>query len=490
MEEQRVRRRGFAVTLVVLASIAAFLAIFSLWADREVGNTGNWTTTRTKLLGNPVIRERGGSFRVDQLYEKSTVAGALQAAAPRRAELLAGPAAGALRPLAERGANELLARPRGQQAWEAANRAAHLLLLHVLNGGGRAVSTENGVVVLDLKQLLLEMEARVGIGGRVAGKLPADGAQITVLRSGQLNTAQDAFKTLKALPIVLVGLSLALFAAALAVAPRWRRKAVRAYGIGFIAAGAGALAAGALVGDSVVDSLARTDAARPAIDEVWTIYTSLLRQAAGATIAYGVVMLAGAVLAGPSLAATAIRRTAARGCVWRGGGVLAARPPAATEPRRTAAPVLREPAVSYGVLVVILAVVVLWWAPTPATRNPPLALLLCALVALGFEGLRRQTAREFPDADFGTAQQRTREHLSAAAHALGRRTGPGTAAIVEKAAPQRAGEPGNGGTAPTPDEERLAQLERLGRLHESGALDDEEFRTEKARILANGVGAA
>jgi hypothetical protein len=266
------------------------------------------------------------------------------------------------------------------------------------------------------------------------------------------------------LPIVLVGLSLALFAAALAVAPRWRRKAVRAYGIGFIAAGAGALATGALVGDSMVDSLARTEAARPAIDEVWTIYTSLLRQAAGATIAYGVVMLAGAVLAGPSLAATSIRRTAA--------------------------PVLREPAVSYGALVVVLAVVVLWWAPTPATRNPPLALLLCALVALGFEGLRRQTAREFPDADFGTAQQRTREHLSAAAHALGRRTRTGTAAVVEKARPQRAGEPGNGGTAPTPDDERLAQLERLGRLHESGALDDEEFRTEKARILANGVGAA
>jgi hypothetical protein len=464
MEETKVRRRGIAVVLVVLASIAAFLAIFSLWANRQLLNTENWTTTSSKLLAKPVIRDRVAGFLVDQLYENVDVAGELQAALPDRAKLLAAPAAGALRPFAERGARELLARPRGQQAWEGANRAAHLLLLRVLDGGGRTLSTQNGVVVLDLKQLLREMEARVGIGGRVADRLPADAAQLTVLRSDQLSTAQDAFKALKALPIVLVGLTLALFAAALAVAPRWRRKAVRAYGIGFIAAGAGALAVGALVGDSVVDSLARTEAARPAIDEVWTIYTSLLRQAAGATIAYGVVMLAGAVLAGPSLAATSIRRTAA--------------------------PVLREPAVSYGALVVVLAVVVLWWAPTPATRNPPLALLLCALVALGFEGLRRQTAREFPDADFGAAQQRTREHLSAAAHALGRRTRTGTAAVVEKARPQRAGEPGNGGTAATPDEERLAQLERLGRLHESGALDDEEFRTEKARILANGVGAA
>jgi hypothetical protein len=464
MEPQPVRRRWIALTLVVLASILAFLAIHSLWANRQLLNTENWTATSSKLLEKPVIRDRVAGFLVDELYANVDVKGELEAALPERAKPLAGPVAGALRPVAERGARELLARPRAQQAWEAANRTAHQLLLRVLEGGGPNVSTQEGVVVLDLKQLLTELQDRVGIGGRVAARLPADAAQITVLESDELEGAQDAFTTLKALPFVFLGLSLALFAAALAVAPGWRRKAVRAYGIGFIAAGAGALVVASLLGDAIVGSLARTEASVPAIEEVWTIATSLLRQAAGATIAYGVVMLAGAVLAGPSLAATAIRRAAA--------------------------PVLRAPAVSYGALAVVLAIIVFWWAPTPATRNPALALLLCALIALGFEGLRRQTAREFPDADFGAAQRRSRERLALAAHALRQRTATGAGAVVKKAGPHRADGSGNGGTAPTPDQDRLDQLERLGRLRESGALDEEEFRAEKARILATGVGAA
>ena len=55
---------------------------------------------------------------------------------------------------------------------------------------------------------------------------------------------------------------------------------------------------------------------------------------------------------------------------------------------------------------------VLWWAPTPAIRNPVTAILLVVLFAGGFEGLRRRTAREFPDADRREFQQRARERLA------------------------------------------------------------------------------
>jgi hypothetical protein len=463
MEGQQLRRRGIAFTLVVLASLAAFLAIFALWANRQFLNTENWTDTSSKLLAHKVIRDRVATFLVDELYANVDVKGQLQAALPDRAQALAGPAAGALRPLAERSTRELLATPSGQEAWERANRAAHKLLLRTLEGGGATVSTNNGVVELDLKQLLRELESQLGVGGGLAGRLPADAARMTVLRSDQLEGAQDALTTVKALPIVLIGLSLALFAIALAIARGWRRKVVRAYGIGYIAAGAGALAAASVLGDTVVSSLARTEAAVPAIEETWAISTTLLRQAAGSTIAYGVVMLAGAVLAGPSLAATAIRRTAA--------------------------PVLRAPTVAYGALAVVLAVVVVWWAPTPAARNPALALLLCALIALGFEGLRRQTAREFPDADFGAAKQRTRERFTEAAQALRQRATSGAGTVVTKTGPQPTEGSGNGAAEPVTDEERLAQLERLSRLRESGVLDDEEFRAEKARILGTPLSA-
>jgi hypothetical protein len=442
MPETPIRRRGLALSLVVLASVVAFVAMFSVWVNRQVLNTDNWTATSSRLLEEKVIRDQVAGFLVDQLYENVDVEAEIRSALPPRAQPLAGPAAGAVRTFAERAARELLARPRAQLAWEGANRNAHKLLLRVLEGGGPVVSTNNGVVVLDLKALLEETQARVGIGGRVAARLPDDAAEITIVRSDQLSAAQDGLRILRPLPIVLVSLSLLLFAIALVISPGWRRKAVRAYGIGFIAAGALGLAAISILGDTVVGSLARTEASEPAIEQTWTIATTLLDEIAVSTIGYGVLMWVGALLAGPTTAATAVRR------------VLA--------------PYLREPGIAYAGLLVLLGVGILWWAPTPATRNPVTAVLLAILIAVGFEALRRRTGREFPDADRRVAAQHGRERLARA-----------VAATKEWASGVRSG----GSGTPAPDD-RVEQLERLGRLHDAGTLDDEEFRAEKHRILS------
>jgi hypothetical protein len=259
-----------------------------------------------------------------------------------------------------------------QQLWEDANRSAHELLIRTLEGGGPVVSTQGGDVVLNLKSLLAEIEGRTGLGGRVQSALPAGAAQITILRSDQLETAQDGARLVKGLPIVLVGLSLALFGVALLVSPGYRRQVVRGFGVGLLLAGIGALAVGAIAGDLVVDELATTAALEPAVRGVWEIYTSLLRQAAVAAIFYGALLVLGAWLAGPQS--------------W------------AASTRRFLAPYLRQTAPAYAAFAVLLLVVIAWWAPTPAMRNPVTAVLLALLLAGGFEGLRRVTAREFPPA--------------------------------------------------------------------------------------------
>jgi hypothetical protein len=400
-------RRITATVLVVVATLLAFLAIFAIWANRQLLNTDNWTTTSSKLLENPVVRTQVADYLVDQLYANVDVNGEIRAALPDRLKPLAGAAAGGVRNLVEQATNQLLQRPRAQLAWQQANRQAHLLLLQALNGGGQALSTTGGRVVLDLHGLLAQTQERVGVGGRLADRLGPGAVQVQILRADQLKSAQDAFRILKRLPIVLIGLSLILFAVALWLVPGRRRRTVRAYGIGFLVAGAGALAAASLIGDEVVNSLARTQAEEPAIRETWTIATELLRQAATATIFYGAVMVIGAWLAGPMRWAVATRRALA--------------------------PYLREPAIAYGALAVILAVVVLWWAPTPAMHNPVTALLLVVLSAVGLEGLRRQSAREFPAA----TREETAERLQAAVSSL-RPTR--TAVVVQTAA----GAPGAG----------------------------------------------
>jgi hypothetical protein len=442
-EPPPVRRRGLALALVVLASLAAFLAVMAIWVSRQVLDTDNWTDASSELLERPVIRDRVAGFLTDQLYENVDVEGQIAEALPDRADRIAGPVAGALRNEVEDRAREALSRDDVQRLWENANRAAHIALLRLLEGGGEAVSTEGDAVILDLHALLEATQERAGFGGRAAEALPEDAGRVEILRADELDSAQRISNTLKALPIVLVVLSLALFGAALLVAPGWRRRALRAYGVGFVAAGAAALAAKSLAGDALVDGLARTASGEPVVRAVYDIYTPLLEQAATATIGYGVVMIAGAWLAGPTRIAVAIRRGLA--------------------------PYMREPVIVYSAVALLVAIVLFWWAPTPATRNPATATLLVALLVLGVEGLRRKTLREFPDADRESAARSRRE--------LFERARAGSGAVVRRESRFSAGEP-------AADEMRLERLERLGQLRAAGVLDEDELRAEKARVLA------
>ena len=426
-------RRAIALALVVLASLAAFLAVLAIWINRQVLDTDNWTDASTELIETPVVRDRVAGFLTDKLYENVDVEGQIAEALPPRADPLAAPIAGALRGQVEERARAALERDGVQRLWENANRQAHMALLQLLEGGGDVVSTEGDAVVLDLKALLEEVQERAGFGGRAAAALPDDAAQIVILRSDQLEGAQTLLNTLQALPVVLVVLSLVLFGAALFVAPSWRRRALRAYGIGFVAAGAAALIAESLAGDALVDGVARTEAGEPVVRAVYDIYTPLLEQAATAAIGYGLVMFIGAWLAGPTRAAVAIRRALA--------------------------PYMREPALVYGVVALIVAVVFFWWAPTPATRNPATAIVLIALLLLGVEALRRRTLREFPDAERGP----------------GVSAWPG--AVSRQVSRLRAAQPES-------EEQRLEQLERLAQLRAAGVIDDAELRAEKERVLA------
>jgi hypothetical protein len=411
------RRRLLPLTLITLGSVLALLAIFAVWANRQLLDTDNWTETSSELLENDEIRGQLAIFLVDELYANVDVEAELAGAFPPRLQPLAGPAAGALQDVGVRGVDALLERPRAQAVWEEANRRAHTRLLQVVeDGGGEAVSTEGGTVTLDLKTLLEQTSEQIGVGGRIADRLPEDAAQITILQSDELELAQDAVRYLKAIAIILVLLSLGLLAIGVYLAKGWRREALRASGIGLIVAGAAALVARSLAGDSVV-GLAETASVEPAIEDVWSISTSLLVEAATATLIYGIVVVFAAWLAGPT--------------AW------------ATATRRRLAPFLREPRFAYGGLAA-LVLLLLAWGPTPALRKPLTALVLVALLAAGVEALRRQTAREFPDASLAAAPT-----------------------------------PANG----SPATERISELERLAALHDSGALDDAEFEHQKSQVL-------
>ena len=187
---------------------------------------------------------------------------------------------------------------------------------------------------------------------------------------------------IETLAIVLTVLAILLFALAIYLARGWRREALRAVGFGLIVVGLAVAVARSLAGNVVVDALASTASVEPAVKDTWEIGTSLLSDGAGAMVFYGIVIVLGAWLAGP----TGIARGA----------------------RKMFAPVLNHPGMAWGLLVAIL-LILFWWAPTEGFRRLPISLLIIALFVIGFAVLRRQTVREFPDETWERGSQRWRE---------------------------------------------------------------------------------
>jgi hypothetical protein len=377
------QRRGAVYALLVLASLLAFLSVFAIWVNRQALENDTWTDTSTELLEDEDIRVAVAGFMVDSLFANVDVEAELAQALPPRLQPLAGPAAGALRTLADRLANEALQRPRVQILWEEANRTANQQLIDVIEHG------EDADVNLDLGAIVTDLGDQLGVD--VASRLPPDAGQIEVISEDDLSSVQKAGKALRGAAIVLLLVALILFGLAIYLARGWRRQALRSVGLCFIAVGVAVLVVRGLAGNAVVNSLSSTEAVQPAVSSTWEIGTSLLSDQGGAAIFYGLVIVIGAWLAGPK-------------------GI-------ARDVRRAITPVLERRGIAYAALALLLLLLFLW-SPTPGFERLPTALLLIALFVVGLEFLRHQAIRDFPEQTWEGASERWGE---AARRRLGRR---------------------------------------------------------------------
>jgi hypothetical protein len=342
------------VALLALATLLMVVGIFSVWINRQALNTDNWVNTSTKLLQNEDVQGQLAIYLSDQLIANVNVEEELQKALPPR--------------LAPQAAEKALENPKVQELWASANRAAHEVLLRVIDGGGPAVSTSNGEVTLNLGTLLGQIGEKLGVGGKVAEQLPPEAGQITVMKSSQLSTVQSVARLIRRLPIVLGLLVALLYGAAIYFAGPRRREALRSVGICLFIAGALTLILRGFVGSEVVDALAKAESVKPAAEAVWSIGTSLLVTVATSVIAFGILLFAAAWLVGPARLATRLRREAAPYVEeHRGGAYLVAG-------------------------LVFLALIA--WAPIHAFSTPLGILLFAVLFALGTELIRRQILRE------------------------------------------------------------------------------------------------
>jgi hypothetical protein len=392
--------------LIGVATVLGVVAIFAVWANRQLLDNGYWASTNTKLIESPPIREAVSGYLTEQIYANVDVAGELKKELPSELRPLASPAAGALKDVVQKGINLLLERPRVQELWSKANSIAHAEFVRLIeNKGGVVKLPGGGEVVLDLRPMLGEVAEKVGAPASLVEKIPPNVAQLRIVKSDQLKTMQDAVNLLRSLALVLPLLVVAMFALAVYLARGRRRQTLIEVGAAFVGAGLAVVVVRGIAGSKVVDSLASTEAVRPAAQAAWSIGTSVLADVAWSTVFIGVVVILAAMLAGPTRIATSLRRLMA--------------------------PYMRDrPDVTFGVLALLL-LLLLAWAPIEATKSLIGILIIVVLAVFGTETLRRQTAQEFPNA-----------HMR---HAPGGHTHPATTPSTPSEPP-----PGPGTATPAP----------------------------------------
>jgi hypothetical protein len=451
-------RRRSVKALVAVGSFLAFLSVFAIWVERQVLNTDDWVQTSDKLIQNQKIRSALADYLVDQLYANVDLEKEFEEKLPGETKEFAGPLSGVVRSVAPSGVEKVLETSTAQNLWEDANRSAHEQLVAVLEDKKEAVSTEEGEVKLQLGSLVTNLADQIGVGASLAEKLPPDAAEVTILRSDQLKTAQNVAVALKGLAIVLSLLTFVAFGLAIYLSRDERWVTVLFCGIGLIAAGFAVIVAREVSGGIVVGALVKQDSVRPAADETWSIATSLMTSIATTVIVIGILFGIAGWLASPTGSAKATRRYLA--------------------------PALREyPAYVYSGLAILVGIYFLS-APTQNLRSFLTTLAIAGMTAFGIHELRRMAHEEYPDQTYDELFGSTRDRVVDAVKSGGANIGE--AASKLKMPEVRRPEEGDGGRAPADAEDaRLDRLERLAALHEKGVLDDDELAAEKARLLGS-----
>ena len=423
--------RRLARALVIFGSLLAVIACFATWAERQALTTDDWVETSGRLLEDDAIRSALANYAVAELYANVDVEAELDQALPPNFKRLSGPASTGLRELAINGGERVLASSRFQGLWENANRAAHQTLINVIEDKGDVVSTTGGEVQLQLRPLIIGVANQLGLGKDLASKLPPDVGNLQILRSDELGLAQTIAKGVHGLALISSLLSLAMFALAIYLSRGYRWITVLGVGVSFILVGVFVLVLRELAGGVVADQLA-TESARPAADATWSIGTSLLASIARNVVIFGVFFVIAGWLASPHRSSVATRSALT--------------------------PVLRDyPAWVASALGVIALIWVL--SGVDSTRAILTRLLLVVFAGVGIFELRRNSIAEFPDASMSEMSARVKARV--ASMRQGR---------------ERAG--------PEPEDRKLERLERLASLRDRGVLDEKEFESEKASLLA------
>jgi hypothetical protein len=283
---------GRSAAALVFAVLAGVVAIFAIWANQQLLDSGSWQSVSGELLKSKEVRHRVATFLGDTLVEETEAQLLAAGEDETAAEVMP-----RLRRNDARLAERVMATPQFRAIWATANRSGHAALLRVLDEE-EAGQGEHGVAI-DLTPALRRVADLLGEEGLAAelgigslGELVEPGAaRIQILEAAELNQAQDVVRVVRHLTLPAVLAALVLYALALFFGRWYLARAFLGVGLALLATGVLALVLRSVAGHAVVDELLVASADREAADAAWRIATSTISDIAIGTIIAGALVI-------------------------------------------------------------------------------------------------------------------------------------------------------------------------------------------------------
>ena len=312
--------------LFFAVGVLAPLSIVATWVHDEVSDTDRYVETVAPLASDPAVQNAVVRRATDLIFSRLDVEAFTEEAVdaleqqglpPRAANTLSalsGPIANGIRGFVQTQVGNLVRSDVFQEAWVAANREAHTQLVAVLTGDteGNVVQVQGPTVSVNLAAVISTVKQRLEARGfELASRIPDVNAQFTIMRSADIERAQNGFRVLDALARGLPIVALILFGAAIAVAGSRRRALV----VGSLVVAGSMLLLGAMLnGFRIVylDALPASSS-QPAAEAIYDQLASFIRLNLRAVLVLFLAVAVVAWVSGPSTGAVTVRSSSRNG---------------------------------------------------------------------------------------------------------------------------------------------------------------------------------
>ncbi|MBS1848837.1 MAG: hypothetical protein JST73_11220 [Actinobacteria bacterium] len=249
-------RRILAGFLAVLTCVSMFGTTLAYWANRNFLDNDVWVERTGPTIENPAVQTAMSTVLTEQVMTLADPKSLLESALPTRARVLAVPLSGAIENFVHERVTTFVASARFHQMWVALMNDAHRAAVASLRGrSGTYIDTANGTVTIDLVPVIDAILAQItSVSPEIFGRhvtlpkvtiedLPAaarrklsaalgvdlsdDYGTLTVYNSKSLSTLQTAIRVFDRLLPLMIGLTIGLAVATLAVSRQRRRSGLQ-----------------------------------------------------------------------------------------------------------------------------------------------------------------------------------------------------------------------------------------------------------------------